>query len=286
MLRDDAQDTCRCSASAPRANLGRDRLPAVAGRGVHLRRLPAHRRRGAEREAHLARGRHRRQHRAASTASTSRARPRCCSDELRSGMRSRSPPRTQRGAFTANRAPRVRCIAQGPGSGRGRCSNERAKPLFDKRGQLLPRERVGLLLDPGVPFLDALLRWRAGLQDPRSGGVHSRAAAWSPASAVVAARACMLVAERLRHRRGRAPGAGARETPARAGDRAREQAAFLHLVETAGANLLNYRVEQLHPWWQRFPRPRTPVGRRAAGDRGVHGSATAGGAYMPGLSDA
>lgn len=29
-----------------------------------------------------------------------------------------------------------------------------AKPKFDKRGQLLPRERLNLLLDPGAPFLE------------------------------------------------------------------------------------------------------------------------------------
>ena len=29
-----------------------------------------------------------------------------------------------------------------------------SKPKFEKRGQLLPRERIGLLLDPGAPFLE------------------------------------------------------------------------------------------------------------------------------------
>ena len=29
-----------------------------------------------------------------------------------------------------------------------------AKPLFDQRGQLLPRERIALLLDPGAPFIE------------------------------------------------------------------------------------------------------------------------------------
>ena len=29
-----------------------------------------------------------------------------------------------------------------------------AKDKFDKRGQLLPRERLNLLLDPGAPFLE------------------------------------------------------------------------------------------------------------------------------------
>ena len=33
-------------------------------------------------------------------------------------------------------------------------NSARAQPKFDKRGQLLPRERVARLLDPGTPFLE------------------------------------------------------------------------------------------------------------------------------------
>ncbi len=32
-------------------------------------------------------------------------------------------------------------------------ASAKSKPVFDKRGQLLPRERVALLLDPGAPYL-------------------------------------------------------------------------------------------------------------------------------------
>ena len=32
-------------------------------------------------------------------------------------------------------------------------ASAKARPQFDKRGQLLPRERVALLLDPGAPWL-------------------------------------------------------------------------------------------------------------------------------------
>ena len=38
--------------------------------------------------------------------------------------------------------------------GRIRAHGEKARPKFDKRGQLLPRERVARLLDPGTPFLE------------------------------------------------------------------------------------------------------------------------------------
>src|SRR5258708_17334411 len=37
---------------------------------------------------------------------------------------------------------------------RGRAASAAAKDRFHKRGQLLPRERVALVLDPGSPFIE------------------------------------------------------------------------------------------------------------------------------------
>ncbi|MDQ6880680.1 MAG: acyl-CoA carboxylase subunit beta, partial [Pseudomonadota bacterium] len=36
---------------------------------------------------------------------------------------------------------------------RSTSASSRSRPVFEKRGQLLPRERVALLLDPGTPYL-------------------------------------------------------------------------------------------------------------------------------------
>ncbi|HWH82633.1 MAG TPA: acyl-CoA carboxylase subunit beta, partial [Burkholderiaceae bacterium] len=58
-------------------------------------------------------------------------------------------------AYAANRAHSLALIdAWRSIEARTRAASARAKPLFDKRGQLLPRERVARLLDPGVPFLE------------------------------------------------------------------------------------------------------------------------------------
>jgi geranyl-CoA carboxylase beta subunit len=45
-------------------------------------------------------------------------------------------------------------------------ASARAKPLFDKRGQLLPRERIARLLDPGAPWLELSSMAGYCLDDP------------------------------------------------------------------------------------------------------------------------
>ena len=44
-----------------------------------------------------------------------------------------------------------------------------AKPKFEKRGQLLPRERLNLLLDPGAPFLELASLAGFKLHDDKDG---------------------------------------------------------------------------------------------------------------------
>ena len=54
-------------------------------------------------------------------------------------------------------------------------ASAKAKPLFDKRGQLLPRERIARLLDPGAPWLE--LSSLAGCATTRTRTRRCRAAA-------------------------------------------------------------------------------------------------------------
>ena len=41
---------------------------------------------------------------------------------------------------------------------RTRTKSEASKERFEKRGQLLPRERIALVLDPGAPYSKTLSR--------------------------------------------------------------------------------------------------------------------------------
>src|SRR3954452_14072073 len=59
------------------------------------------------------------------------------------------------GAYRANRDGMLALIARMRGlEERTRAASAAAKERFHKRGQLLPRERVALLLDPGEPFIE------------------------------------------------------------------------------------------------------------------------------------
>src|SRR3979411_1362459 len=58
-------------------------------------------------------------------------------------------------AYKANRAGMLALISRMRGlEARTRAASAAAKDRFHKRGQLLPRERVALVLDPGSPFIE------------------------------------------------------------------------------------------------------------------------------------
>jgi len=98
-------------------------------------------------------------------------------------------------AFHANRDGMLGLIARMRAlEERTRAASAAAKERFHKRGQLLPRERVALVLDPGSPFLE--LSTLAGLH-VRCIGTRTRvcpAVASSPASAFVSGIRCMVSA--------------------------------------------------------------------------------------------
>ena len=163
-------------------------------------------------------------------------------------------------------------------------ASARSKPVFDKRGQLLPRERVALLLDPGAPFLPlcALAGFLQDTPDP----AHS-----IPGGGMIAGIGfiegvrCMVVASDSGIEAGAIQARGL-EKILRVQEMALEnKLPFVHLVESAGANLMQYKVEGFVLGGAIFRN----LARLSAAGLPVltvqHGSGTAGGAYMPGLSD-
>jgi len=187
--------------------------------------------------------------------------------------------------FTANRdgmlalIERVR-LYQRRAVERSAASRER----FEKRGQLLPRERLALLLDAGTPFLEMAPLAGLGLDDPDldksvpGGGVIG-------GIGFVSGVRCMITASDSGIDAGALQAMGL-DKQLRIQELALEnKLPFVQLVESAGANLMLYRVEHFVRGGGLF---RNLARLSAAGLPVVtitHGSSTAGGAYQTGLSD-
>lgn len=167
---------------------------------------------------------------------------------------------------------------------RTRERSAQAAPLFAKRGQLLPRERVARLLDPGAPFLElsTLAGWLQDTNDPTASvpgggaivGIGRVSDTW-----------VMLVADDAGIDAGALQALGIEKFQRAQAIAMQNKLPFVHLVESAGANLLKYKVEQFVWGGGNF------YGLAKLSAAGipvlsvVHGSSTAGGAYMTGLAD-
>jgi geranyl-CoA carboxylase beta subunit len=163
-------------------------------------------------------------------------------------------------------------------------ASAKSKPVFDKRGQLLPRERIGLLLDPGAPWLP-LCSLAGYLQDSRDADNSVPGGGMLAGIGFISGVRCMVVASDSGIEAGAIQARGL-EKILRVQEMALEnKLPFVHLVESAGANLMKYQVEGFVLGGGLF---RNLARLSAAGLPVItvqHGSGTAGGAYMPGLSD-
>ncbi|MCZ2103237.1 MAG: acyl-CoA carboxylase subunit beta [Burkholderiales bacterium] len=167
---------------------------------------------------------------------------------------------------------------------RTEAKSARAAERFARRHQLLPRERVALLLDRGAPWLPlaSLAGYLRDVPDPEKsvpgGGLIA-------GIGFIAGTRCMVVASDSGIDAG-AIQPGGLDKMLRVQEIAlAERLPFVHLVESAGADLMRYRVEGFVIGGSLF---RNLARLSAAGIPVItvqHGSGTAGGAYMPGLSD-
>ena len=167
---------------------------------------------------------------------------------------------------------------------RAAAASARSKPLFDKRGQLLPRERLARLLDPGAPWLElsSMAGWLVDQPDPDKsvpgGGVICGIGSISGTRCVITVNDAGIDAGAIQRMGG--------DKILRAQDIAlHNKLPFVQLIESAGANLLQYKVEGFINGGKLFYNLArlSAAGIPVVGV--VHGSSTAGGAYMPGLSD-
>ncbi|HKI98026.1 MAG TPA: carboxyl transferase domain-containing protein [bacterium] len=195
-------------------------------------------------------------------------------------IQSRIDPQSE--AFRANREAMLALLADA----RAREQEleglaERARPRFEARGQLLPRERLAHVLDRGAPFLElmALSGYldEAGQPSETPGG---------PIVGIgyVSGVRCLLIANNSAVKGGTTD-AAAQNKYQRAQQIALEnRLPVVLLVESGGANLRH----QARIFVRGGGGFRNQARLSAAGIPQiavVHGSSTAGGAYLPGLSD-
>jgi len=164
-----------------------------------------------------------------------------------------------------------------------RANSSAAKETFDKRGQLLPRERVARLLDRGAPFIE--LSTLAGFKMHDDDGDRSIMGGGSIAGiGVVSGKRCIVAANDSAIKGGTICPMGVKKA-LRAQELAFEnKLPMIHLVESGGANLL-YQAEMFVEGGRSFANQAHLSAAGIPQIAVVHGSSTAGGAYLPGLSD-
>ena len=188
-------------------------------------------------------------------------------------------------AFETNRTGMLALIDRVRGyERRSIATSGKSRERFEKRGQLLPRERLSLLLDPGTPFIEIGSLAGLGLDNPDldksvpGGGVIGGIGWVSGVRVMINASDSGIDAGALQPM--------GIPKPLRMQELALEnKLPYVQLVESAGANLMTYKVDEFVTGGNLF---RNIARISAAGLPVVtvtHGSSTAGGAYQTGLSD-
>lgn len=157
-----------------------------------------------------------------------------------------------------------------------------AKPKFDKRGQLLPRERLNLLLDPGAPFLELASLAGYKLHDDKDGSAAG--GGLIAGIGYVCGIRAMVVANNSAIKGGTISPSGLKKSLRLQQIAQENKLPVITLAESGGANL-NYAADIFVEGARSFANQARMSAMGLPQITVVHGSATAGGAYQPGLSD-
>ena len=159
---------------------------------------------------------------------------------------------------------------------------EGARARFDQRGQLLPRERLSLLLDPGSAFIELCDLAGYRMYDDRDG---STAGGGSIAGiGRVAGMHVVVSASNSAIKGGTISPIGLKKGLRLQQIALENRLPMISLLESGGANL-NYQSELFVDGARSFANQARLSAAGIPQITVVHGNATAGGAYVPGLSD-
>ncbi|MFN0022292.1 MAG: acyl-CoA carboxylase subunit beta [Parvularculaceae bacterium] len=187
-------------------------------------------------------------------------------------------------AFAANRAHHLRLIDEFRALERRIVENSgRARAKFEKRGQVLPRDRLALVLDRGAPFLELSTLCGYKMHDDDGDANISGGGGLCGIGFVSGAR-CMVSASDAGIKGGAATPMGVHKALRAQEIALKQKLPFVQLIESAGANLFR-QADMFVAGGQTFAN----LARLSAAGLPViavvHGSSTAGGAYQTGLSD-
>jgi len=198
----------------------------------------------------------------------------------------KSSIRTNSESFRQNRADMLGLVDKlNELNARAPAKSESRRARFEQRGQITPRTRLARLLDPGLPFLQ-ISNLAGYLVDTKDEEQSIPGSTIFSGIGFIQGVRCVVVVDDSGIKAG-AMTAGGTYRLTRAQEIALEQKMpFVHLVESAGGDLMNYTVEGfIHRGATQFAN----LARLSKAGLPVisvlHGSSTAGGAYMPGLSD-
>jgi geranyl-CoA carboxylase beta subunit len=187
-------------------------------------------------------------------------------------------------AFRVNREAHLALIAEFRGlEAKIRANSARSEPKFRKRGQLLPRERIDLLLDRGAPYL--ALSTLCGYQMHDDDGDRNISGGGNIVGiGFVTGVRCMIAASDSGIRGGAATPLGGDKGLRAQAIAMENKLPYVQLIESAGANL--FRQADMFVKGGRGFANLAKLSARGIPVIGVtHGSSTAGGAYQSGLCD-
>ncbi|MGB3622111.1 MAG: carboxyl transferase domain-containing protein, partial [Ketobacter sp.] len=153
---------------------------------------------------------------------------------------------------------------------------EKSRPKFEKRGRLLPRERIELLLDPGSEFLELMSLAGYQMHDDKDGS-NSGGGVIAGIGYVAGIR-CMISANNSAIKGGTISPAGLHKSLRLHEIIAQNKLPSITLSESGGANL-NYAGEIFVEGARSFANQARLSAAGIPQITVVHGNATAGGAY-------
>jgi geranyl-CoA carboxylase beta subunit len=161
-------------------------------------------------------------------------------------------------------------------------SNAR-RPVFEKRGQITPRDRIAHLLDRGAPFLEFSTLCGYQMHDD-DGAENIMGGGFIAGIGSIAGIRCLITASDSGIKGGTIAPMGLRKSLRAQEIAFRNKLPVVNLVESGGANL-NYQAEIFVDGGRGFANQARLSAAGIPQITVVHGSSTAGGAYIPGMSD-